>query len=522
MSPTKTILRFQFRQRNRMISSNPASIMMIIFICLYGFIGLASMLFSGYDGYRKQYFAVAAIILAVGALGYIISVSVLPTGENHVNPRELAFFPLTARNILPALLLAPLLTSIGMLTVFFALTTAALGAWILPTGAAIAWVLAVVINTALTIIIGEIIRSALGTSGRTKKERINIISGLVIFMIIIAFNTLQGLDLQSEQINQAGHILMWTPLAAPAGIVIGILEGSLTTALATAALTLIYLTGAVWLWHRNITTILNEPIEKGSTTTSTRSSRVLVPWAPATPTGYIYSRALRYIRRDSRMISQLIMTPILMVFLIYKAIVDSPWALVFLVAMTALLAGMAASNDFGYDGPSNWSIIVAGVPAKNWVLARHAASLTIQSSTVLISWILLLVLFPDKGIAVAVCVSSLGALMGSAAIGLAFTVFNPFPTAAPGVNAFADRSGYSAAAFLTGFGSMLLVWIPILPGAALLIYGFSSSAALLIVAGCALCILIPGALYYLAIRKAVARVERATPEIFNKVNKFVG
>lgn len=76
-----------------MISSNPASIMMIIFICLYGFIGLASMLFSGYDGYRKQYFAVAAIILAVGALGYIISVSVLPTGENHVNPRELAFFP---------------------------------------------------------------------------------------------------------------------------------------------------------------------------------------------------------------------------------------------------------------------------------------------------------------------------------------------------------------------------------------------------------------------------------------------
>lgn len=327
MSPTKTILRFQFRQRNRMISSNPASIMMIIFICLYGFIGLASMLYSGYDGYHKQYFAVAAIILAVGALGYIISVSVLPTGENHVNPRELAFFPLTARNILPALLLAPLLTSIGMLTVFFALTTAALGAWILPTGAAIAWALAVVINTALTIIIGEIIRSALGTSGRTKKERINIISGLVIFMIIIAFNTLQGLDLQSEQINQAGHILMWTPLAAPAGIVIGILEGSLTTALATAALTLIYLTGAVWLWHRNITTILNEPIEKGSTTTRTRSSRVLVPWAPATPTGYIYSRALRYIRRDSRMISQLIMTPILMVFLTYKAIVDSPLGL---------------------------------------------------------------------------------------------------------------------------------------------------------------------------------------------------
>lgn len=522
MSPTKTILRFQFRQRNRMISSNPASIMMIIFICLYGFIGLASMLYSGYDGYRKQYFAVAAIILAVGALGYIISVSVLPTGENHVNPRELAFFPLTARNILPALLLAPLLTSIGMLTVFFALTTAALGAWILPTGAAIAWALAVVINTALTIIIGEIIRSALGTSGRTKKERINIISGLVIFIIIIAFNAFQGLDLQSEQINQAGHILMWTPLAAPAGIVIGILEGSLTTALATAALTLIYLTGAIWLWHRNITTILNEPIEKGSTTTRTRSSRVLVPWAPATPTGYIYSRALRYIRRDSRMISQLIMTPILMVFLTYKAIVDSPWALVFLVAMTALLAGMAASNDFGYDGPSNWSIIVAGVPAKNWVLARHAASLTIQSSTVLISWILMLVLFPDKDIAVAVCVSSLGALMGSAAIGLAFTVFNPFPTAAPGVNAFADRSGYSAAAFLTGFGSMLLVWIPILPGAALLIYGFSSSAALLIVAGCALCILIPGAIYYLVILKAVARVERATPEIFNKVNKFVG
>lgn len=499
MSPTKTILRFQFRQRNRMISSNPASIMMIIFICLYGFIGLASMLYSGYDGYHKQYFAVAAIILAVGALGYIISVSVLPTGENHVNPRELAFFPLTARNILPALLLAPLLTSIGMLTIFFALTTAALGAWILPTGAAIAWALAVVINTALTII-----------------------SGLVIFIIIIAFNTLQGLDLQSEQINQAGHILMWTPLAAPAGIVIGILEGSLTTALATAALTLIYLTGAVWLWHRNITTILNEPIEKGSTSTRARSSRVLVPWAPSTPTGYIYSRALRYIRRDSRMISQLIMTPILMVFLTYKAIVDSHWALVFLVAMTALLAGMAASNDFGYDGPNNWSIIVAGVPAKNWVLARHAASLTIQSSTVLISWILLLVLFPDKGIALAVCVSSLGALMGSAAIGLAFTVFNPFPTAAPGVNAFADRSGYSAAAFLTGFGSMLLVWIPILPGAALLIYGFSSSAALPIVAGCALCILIPGALYYLVIRKAVARVQRATPEIFNKVNKFVG
>src|SRR5690625_7563240 len=140
--------------------------------------------------------------------------------------------------------------------------------------------------------------------------------------------------------------------------------------------------------------------------------------------------------------------------------------------MSALLAGSIAVNDFGYDGPAMWIKMVAPVPTSRLLLARHWAHMCLSALVTVVFAIIILVIHGITSVTMMVCFVSIGVLMVSAALSLLLTAFNPYPVAPPGTSPWADKSGYSGAAFIAVFALMFLGWVPVAPGVVLFFLGY--------------------------------------------------
>jgi ABC-2 type transport system permease protein len=143
--------------------------------------------------------------------------------------------------------------------------------------------------------------------------------------------------------------------------------------------------------------------------------------------------------------------------------------------------------------------------------------------------IVLLVLFDaaavlladNRGAALLVAVGSVGVVVSVAALALVLTAYNPFPTSRPGTNPWSDKAGFSGAAFVAAFASLLLGWIPSAPGGALLAFGYATDRTGLMLLGLAVSLAIPGALYWLSLRLSARRAEARMPEIYARVHHWV-
>lgn len=253
------------------------------------------------------------------------------------------------------------------------------------------------------------------------------------------------------------------------------------------------------------------------------TARVLIPAAlPSTPFWAVYFRSLLYLVRDSRLLASLIIFPMLgIIFLVQAYTIDTFMIYAGLVIL-AVFGGAIATNDFGYDGPSTWVNMVSGAPARSLLLGRHLAQMTPVAAGVLLFAILTLVIAGNLYLSMLIIVITFGILATTAGIALFATTFNPFATAKPGTSPWGDRSGYSGAAFVSAFATLLLGWIPSLPAIALTIYGYAGGVTWAVVLGQVLALVIPFALYTLMIRICTRRVEDRMPEIFDKVKSYVG
>ena len=113
-----------------------------------------------------------------------------------------------------------------------------------------------------------------------------------------------------------------------------------------------------------------------------------------------------------------------------------------------------------------------------------------------------------------VAFASLGVLMVSAALSLLLTTYNPYPVAPPGTSPWADKSGYSGAAFVAVFGLMFLGWIPVAPGAVIFFMGQH-------IIGMMIAVLIPAALYAGAIALVNKTVANRMPRVYEKAGVWV-
>ncbi len=508
---TGLLLRLHRTLWRRSMKENTAATIMSVLIVLYALIGLVSLTLSVWLLAPEDRAWGVAGMVGLGALAYVAVAVIIPSGESQLNAADFATLPVTARDLQPAMAWSTLLTTRGVIAALSTAIATGVAVWLSSWW----WILAMPVALVMTLLSGELARMLSSGSGRVSSERMNILSGVLVIAMIFGFNLLMSFGLENIPLDRIGRLLAWTPAAAPAGVVAALLDAHWLTALAQLAVTVATVVLGAWWWRTVITRRLTAPQDSVTREeVGERPEGILLAGLPYTPGAMIYSRGLRYFRRDPRMVGAIASFPIIaLVLLVQGALVDDTTLYLGMVVL-ALISGSLASNDFGYDGPAGWTHLVSGVPARTLLVARHLAQLTPMVVLVLLVDVAAVLLADDSGRAALVAVISLGLLISVAGIALLLSTHNPFPTAKPGTSPWADKSGFSGAAFVAAFASLLLGWIPAAPGAALAAAGW-------VVPGLLLALALPAAFYWLCLRLAEKRVETRLPEIYDRVSRWV-
>ena len=508
---TGLLLRMHRTLWRRSMKDNPAATIMTALILMYALIGLVSLGVSIWmlpAGDRS--WAVAGMI-GLGTLAFVAVAVIIPSGESQLSPADFATLPVTDRDLFPALAWSTLLNTRGATAVLATVLATVVAVWL----SSPLWLLAMPVALVVTLLLGEVLRMVSAGSGRVSSERMNILSGALVVAMILGFNMLMSFGLENIPLDRIGRILAWTPVGAPAGVVAALLDAAWLTAAAQLAIVVTTLVLGVRWWQRVIARRLDAPLD-GVTREEVGERRegVLLPGLPYSPGTMIYSRGVRYFRRDPRMVGTVVSFPLIALVLLGQGVFFDEFMLYMGMVFLALISGSLASNDFGYDGPATWVHVVAGVPTRTLLLARHLAQLTPMLALVLFVDVAAVILAEDTARALLVAVISLGLLMSAAGLALLLTTYNPFPTARPGTSPWADKSGFSGAAFTAAFAALLTGWIPAAPGAALVAFGWTVPGVLLALA-------LPALFYLGSLRVATWRVESHLPEIYARVERWV-
>ncbi|MBC3185329.1 hypothetical protein H7347_01845 [Corynebacterium sp. zg-331] len=525
---TKALIKLHATLWRRTATSNPSVIVMAVLIGLYAFIGMASVGFMLFFRVREGSSEIVPAAVAVGMIAYIVLMAMMPSGEQQVTARDLAVFPITARQARSALWPLIFLHSRSLVSLLCTLSTAAVVCAAAGSGLAFAVGLPMLtVAFATTVLAGEVIGRLLGR-GAVGKDRLAAWSAVGVMALILGFNLVLNGD-GSLPLEAVGRVLAWTPFGATGGALAAALTGQWGVGVAQGLIAIATLGALLWLWLRGVAQDLREPqihIAAGRKKEKVRSDgdalpTVFLPMMPRNPATAIFSRALRYVRRDSRMIGSVLIIPLVMVFFLYRGYAQDAFnAYMGAFILCFFLAGIC-SNDFGYDGPSGWLHLVSGVRPRTLLLARHAGSVAIPGAFFLLYAALMVAILPNRAMTTMVLSAVLGYWLSAAASGLYLTVYNAFPTARPGTSPWSDRSGYSSAAMVTGFGFLLLGWVPLAPGALLLGLGAIKAMLWASVLGGVLAVAVPLALYLVAMRVSVRRLERTWSEIYQKVRSWV-
>lgn len=525
----RTLIKTQRRLWIRSTRNNASIILVMIMMLFYGLIGTATLGGVLWSESGRGHFGGLATVFAIGLLMYLMTIIMIPAGENHIQPEEFVGLDIDPTAFFKAHLVTGLTSSRGIVAIVCSTITAVIFAMRTPPIWRPAVVLIFLVQLALTIALGELISASFASQKERKsKERTTILSSLSLLVIVFGYNMLINRAGDIPKLWEQARYLQWTPLGSAGGALAALIDAHYLQALIFFSITCLTLALAVWGWRRALLNRLVAPLDRGAAGSETRASTrkaptsAYLPLVPHTPSGAVYSRALRYFVRDPRLTNTLLVLPILSIFFIYQSYntgVDFQLYLgLFLMAFMSCSLG---SNDFGYDGPAVWMYLASGLRPRTIAWARHLASLTIPFCFALIYSAAVLVIAHDKLSAAFLVPAGLLAFLVASAIAQALTAFNPFPTAPPGTNPWSDKSGYSGAAFLSAMAALFLGWVPILPGVGILFWHRHAGQLWQAGLGWGLLSVLPVTVFLVARYFASRRVDQQLPEIFAKVCKHV-
>jgi hypothetical protein len=532
---SKTVISLHWLLWRRSLRSNGSMLAMQVFMLMFALMGLFStMSLMGLGIVEHSYEAFVGAV-CVGITSYVIAAIMMPSGEGQLNPESFATLPVTSKEVLPSLVLIQILQTRGMLalactavtTVVSSIAFAAAGVGF---GVLVLVIVANILSFITAVVLAEELASLLNTTTtEVKKKDSKAIMSMVAYMVgIIGFVALfNNLDADPTlQLKQLGSIAQWTPFGSATGIATSLAQGQWLVTIATTAITVFSIGGGMYLWHNSVKHRLVAPLDSNQAGQRNGGGRrqargsIVISWLPYSPAAAVFSRAFFYSLRDSRVLMNIVIIPFMAVYFVFLS--RSSGSFMYLVAIWALvvISANSASNDYGQDGPSNWLHITSGISAKDLVPARHWGGIVLP---VLMVWVVnlgILIYRPERSTLLAVLLA-IGLQFSVLAIAVFLSVFNPFPTAKPGTNPWQDKSGYSAAAFITVVAGFFLGGVPVLPGGIVALVGLNSGNNALLIGGVIVGILIPLLCYWAALRLAIKRVDEQYPEIFAKVRAFV-
>lgn len=528
---TRLLLRLHRTLWARTMKGNSSAWTMIVLIGIYVLLGMLSLAATVWLlAPAERGWGITAVV-GVGTLSYLAVTVIIPSGEAQLRAGDFAALPLTARSLLPAMAWSTLLNSRGVTAAVATTLTAAFSAVLfVGSGHLLAAVLIVPVMVPalmVTLLLGELALALSSGGGRASSERTTVISGVLVLVMIFGFNLLMSYGVGNIPLDRIGRILGWTPFGAAPAVVASLLDGAYPAALGQLGVLAATLYLGFRGWLSTVARRLEAPLDAlrrdaaDAGKTKEPSATVLLRGLPYTPGAVIYSRAVRYLRRDPRMLGNLVTYPVIALVLLVQGVLSDDSTMLLGMVVLALISGSPATNDFGYDGPAVWLHVASGVPARTVLLARHLASLTPMLVLLVLYDAAVILLADNRAVALLIAVASVGVVLSGAALALVLSTRNPFPTSRPGTSPWSDKAGFSGAAFVAAFASLLFGWVPSVPGAALTVFGYAAGNLPLILAGLALSLLIPAGLYWLTLRLSVRRVETRMPEIYARVGHWV-
>ncbi len=545
----RVLPKLQWTLLKRSFHKNWAKIIGLGFALLYGIgalvfftIFMAGLLFVPAE---SGVFALVIRAVGLGAVVVWTLQSLFLFGvDDTLSPARFAQFGRGPKDLLKPILVSSLISVGFIFTALAALVTVVLeaiwligalvsnnGAAISTTGAIIA-LIALVPMTALGLLLCVLIPRAIfaWTStiriAKRKKERLQALLLIAVLVIAYGANLLlnSGGGIVDGLARLAGPVyefLLWTPFGAPFSVPMDLAEGLWLAALIRLVLTL----ATIWLlWQWWGLSFAEGQLQalKGASQEQDAKVKPLVPgFLKPNALGASAGRSLKYWRRDTRYSTALLIAPILAIFMLAMSVVvnDNAFMAYFAVALVAWLAGITVSNEIGFDGPSSWVNIVAGMNNRANLLGRYVALGVLMLPLVVIVAIAAPLLHSQPQFIALTLPAALGFVASSWGISLLTTAFLPMPAPKPGTMKNSRNGGGSGQVWITFLATFVGTWLPLAPSIILIVVGLKVVPGLEY-AGAVLALVIGGVTLYLGQRFAVKHLDAHYADEFQKVRAF--
>lgn len=477
MSKTKTLLKLHCKLWAHAFVGNLQMIIASVAVTITAVMGCIGLGFSSYgvlvnDGDPAMF----VLTMGLGSVLYLAMSAIFPSEERMLDPRMFSSLPLTDRDILPGMVTAMFINSRAAISLVNTIIMATLGhlafAEVTSAGAGALWVLACVLQLVITLLAGEALAAALSSIATKFNELWGNVAGFVFTFGFLALYLLpqllaDGTD-PTAAIKTSADILSWTPFAAAAGAAADMANiggGGVGTGLAKGAICLVAILAVAYIMRVAVKHDLNNPLPTQHATRAAKGDSLLLPRVPSSPVGALYSREIRYWRRDNRFMMSLMVVVVLCGLYLLMGMLDAAnrWMLWFALFFVSLGPQQVAGNSLGMDGPSNWVHMVAGVRGKQIVASRSLSTVTVLVPIWLIVCIAAGAIDGFSATWLLVSLLTLGCiLLASAMANFSATRF-PAQTTAPGTNSFKQRNGGSNA-IVSALVTMLILTVSFLPG----------------------------------------------------------
>lgn len=477
MSKTKTLLKLHCKLWAHAFVGNLQMIIASVAVTITAVMGCIGLGFSSYGVLvNDEDPAMFVLTMGLGSVLYLAMSAIFPSEERMLDPRMFSSLPLTDRDILPGMVTAMFINSRAAISLVNTIIMATLGylafAEVASAGAGALWVLACVLQLVITLLAGEALAAALSSIATKFSELWGNVAGFVVTFGFLALYLLpqlltDGTD-PTAAIKTSADILSWTPFAAAAGAAADMANiggGGVGTGLAKGAICLVAILAVAYIMRVAVKHDLNNPLPTQHATRAAKGDSLLLPRVPSSPIGALYSREIRYWRRDNRFMMSLMVVVVLCGLYLLMGMLDAAnrWMLWFALFFVSLGPQQVAGNSLGMDGPSNWVHMVAGVRGKQIVASRSLSTVTVLVPIWLIVCIAAGAIDGFSATWLLVSLLTLGCiLLASAMANFSATRF-PAQTTAPGTNSFKQRNGGSNA-IVSALVTMLILTVSFLPG----------------------------------------------------------
>ena len=430
---------------------------------------------------------VATVLLGVVFLAWVFGPVMTVASENTLEVDRLALFPLTQRELMTGLLLASMV-GFGGLTTVITLVGGVVG--LAPASAgAVVTVFGIALLFATCVAASRLVSTALSAATRTRRWRdlaLTIVP-LSFFIMNLAFNGMRlgsagsgsgGSDGPSGGAALALRVLRLLPSAPATSAVLSARHGDWGAAVGWLVVGVGVLVGLVWLWSLAVRRVLTSALESGgpsakSGAASRRGRSSFYPaalrWLPRNRVGAVAVKELRLQWRDPRRRTGLISAAVFagLPLVTMRSQAGLGHGVVLVAVLPAVLFGISAINQYGFDGPSFWMHVAAGDDGRSDLLGKNIEIAIVTVCVVGFEAVVLAALSGGWGLVVPAFVLSalaLGVLLG---VGNVTSVWMPVPMPDSTTNTWASNTSQGIQTMGPVLGGMVLSALVVGPFAAM-------------------------------------------------------